>query len=108
LQDCIGAIDGTHVKARLPRGEEVPYIGRKGYPTQNILAIVDFNMCFTFAWAGWEGSAHDARIFGEAIRRPDLNFPHPTRGKYYLVDAGYSHTTGYMGPYKGEHIRYHL
>ncbi|XP_052176703.1 uncharacterized protein LOC127791007 [Diospyros lotus] len=76
FKDCIGAIDGTHVKARLPRG--------------------------------WEGSAHDARIFGEAIRRSDLNFPHPTGEKYYLVDAGYSHTTGYMGPYKGENIRYHL
>ncbi|XP_052177582.1 uncharacterized protein LOC127791642 [Diospyros lotus] len=108
FKDCIGAIDGTHVKARLPRGEEVPYIGHKGYATQNILAIVDFNMCFTFAWAGWEGSAHDARIFGEAIHRSDLNFPYPTGEKYYLVDAGYSHTTGYMGPYKGENIRYHL
>jgi hypothetical protein len=27
-------------------------------------------------------------------------------GKYYLVDAGYPHMKGYMGPYKGE--RYHL
>jgi hypothetical protein len=26
--------------------------------------------------------------------------------KYYLVDAGYPHMKGYMGPYKGE--RYHL
>ncbi|XP_075107205.1 uncharacterized protein LOC142180164 [Nicotiana tabacum] len=52
FKDCIGALDGTHVKARLPQGQEIPYIGRKGYPTQNILAVVDFNMCFTFAWAG--------------------------------------------------------
>jgi hypothetical protein len=27
-------------------------------------------------------------------------------GKYYLVDAGYPHMKGYMGPYKGE--QYHL
>ncbi|KAK6937889.1 hypothetical protein RJ641_031397 [Dillenia turbinata] len=40
----IGAIDGTHIKARLPRGEEIPYIGCKSYPMQNVLAIVDFNM----------------------------------------------------------------
>nr|XP_009762935.1 PREDICTED: uncharacterized protein LOC104214910 [Nicotiana sylvestris] len=72
--DCIGALDGTHVKARFPQGQEIPYIGHKGYPTQNILAVVDFNMCFTFAWAGWEGAAHDNHIFGEALRRPELNF----------------------------------
>ncbi|KAG8379759.1 hypothetical protein BUALT_Bualt07G0122800 [Buddleja alternifolia] len=104
----IGAIDGTHVKVRLPQGQAIPYIGRKGFATQNILAVVDFNMCFTFAWAGWEGAAHDNRIFGEAIRGSNLNFPHPKGKKYYLVDAGYSHRLGYMGPYKGENIRYHL
>ncbi|KAL6343447.1 hypothetical protein AAG906_024812 [Vitis piasezkii] len=31
-------------------------------------------------------SAHDARVFLEALRRPELGFPHPPRGKYYLVD----------------------
>ncbi|XP_073152238.1 uncharacterized protein [Henckelia pumila] len=108
FDDCIGAIDGTHVKARLPQRKAIPYIGRKGFPTKNILAVVDFNMCFTFVWAGWEGAAHDNRIFGEAIRRSELNFSHPKGKKYYLVDAGYSHMSGYMGPYKGENIRYHL
>ncbi|KAJ0042845.1 hypothetical protein Pint_18794 [Pistacia integerrima] len=108
FDDCIGALDGTHVKAKLPRGEEIPYIGRKGYPTQNILAVVDFNMCFTFVWAGWEGAAHDCRIFSEALYREELGFPHPMGNKYYLVDAGYPHTWGYMSPYKGENVRYHL
>ncbi|KAL0379241.1 UNVERIFIED_CONTAM: hypothetical protein Sradi_3229600 [Sesamum radiatum] len=30
FDDCIGAIDGTHVKARLPQGQAIPYMGRKG------------------------------------------------------------------------------
>ncbi|XP_055814372.1 uncharacterized protein LOC129884013 [Solanum dulcamara] len=107
FKDCIGAIDDTHVKARLPQGQEIPYIGRKGYPTQNILAVVDFNTCFTFAWAGWEGAAHDSRIFAEALRREELNFPHPHKNEYYLVDAGYSHMKGYMAPYKENNVRYH-
>ncbi|KAM3231881.1 hypothetical protein P3L10_017240 [Capsicum annuum] len=81
FKDCIGALDGTHVKARLPQGQEILYIDCKGYPTQNILAIVDFNMCFTFALAGWEGSAHDNRIFCEALRRQELNFPHSLENK---------------------------
>ncbi|KAK6917002.1 hypothetical protein RJ641_017753, partial [Dillenia turbinata] len=33
--NCIGAIDSTHIKVHLPRDEEIPYIGRKGYPMQN-------------------------------------------------------------------------
>ncbi|XP_033512881.1 uncharacterized protein [Nicotiana tomentosiformis] len=93
--DCIGALDGTHVKARLPQSQEIPYIGCKGYPTQNILVVVDFNMCFIFAWAGWEGAAHDNRIFGEALRRPERYFSHLSGDKYYLVDAGYSHKEKY-------------
>ena len=44
------------------------------------MAVCDFNMCFTFAWAGWEGTAHDTHIFLEALRRPELNFPHPSGG----------------------------
>ncbi|XP_075103436.1 uncharacterized protein LOC142178018 [Nicotiana tabacum] len=108
FRDCIGALDGIHVKARLPQGQEIQYIGRKGYPTQNILVIVDFNMCFTFAWVGWEGAAHDSRIFGEAICRPELNFSRRIGNKYYLVDAGYSHMNGYMASYKRDNVRYHL
>ncbi|KAL6345455.1 hypothetical protein AAG906_017174 [Vitis piasezkii] len=105
FKNCIGVIDGTHILL-VPRDRKIPYIGRKGVTTQNVMAVCDFNMCFTFAWAGWEGAAHDARVFLEALRRPELGFPHPPRGKYYLVDAGYPQMSGYLGPYKGE--RYHL
>ncbi|KAJ8764235.1 hypothetical protein K2173_005975 [Erythroxylum novogranatense] len=106
FKDQIGAIDGTHIPVVVPRSNQIKYIGRKGIPTQNVMAVCDFDMCFTFAWAGWEGTAHDARIFMEALRNDRLHFPHPPRGKYYLVDAGYPNMQGYLGPYKGE--RYHL
>ncbi|KAL4561367.1 hypothetical protein LXL04_033532 [Taraxacum kok-saghyz] len=87
FNDCIGAIDGTHMRASVGRHEEAKYIGRKGYATQNIMDVCDFNMCFTFVLAGWEGTAHDTRIFNEALRRQELRFPHPTGDKYYVVDA---------------------
>ena len=77
FKDCIGVIDGTHIPIVAPRKRQVPYISRKGITTQNVMVVCDFNMCFTFAWAGWEGAAHDARIFLEALRRTSLNFPHP-------------------------------
>ncbi|XP_028098365.1 uncharacterized protein LOC114298058 [Camellia sinensis] len=76
-KDCIGALDGTHVMARVSEEYATSYYGRKGVPTQNILAVCDFDLCFTFVSAG----------------------------KYYLVDSGYSNKTGYLAPYKG--YRYH-
>ncbi|XP_042944492.1 uncharacterized protein LOC122278365 [Carya illinoinensis] len=106
FKDCIEAIDGTHVPVTISPTKQIPFIGRKGIPTQNIMAVCDFHMRFTFVWAGWEGTAHDTRIFMEAIRKEELHFPHPPRGKYYLVDAGYPHMNEYMGPYRRE--RYHL
>ncbi|XP_040943310.1 putative nuclease HARBI1 isoform X1 [Gossypium hirsutum] len=106
IPEQIRAIDGTHIAAILPPNEQIPYIGRKGIPTQNVMAICDFNMCFTFVMAGWEGSAHDTRIFLEAIRDPKYKFPHLPNGKYYLVDSGYPQMKGYLGPYRGQ--RYHL
>ncbi|XP_076940643.1 uncharacterized protein LOC143609906 [Bidens hawaiensis] len=108
FKDCIGAIDGTHVRASFRLNDQPKYIGRKGYATQDIMAACDFNMCFTFVWAGWEGAAHDTRIFNEALQRPDLKFPYPTGAKYYVVDAGYPNTKGYLAPYKGANIRYHI
>jgi hypothetical protein len=44
---------------------------RKHYPTQNVLAALDFDLKFTFILAGWEGSAHDALILADAIERDD-------------------------------------
>ncbi|KAL3844291.1 hypothetical protein ACJIZ3_001694 [Penstemon smallii] len=80
FKDCIGAIDGTHIKATLPKELQIPYIGRKGIPTQNIMVACDFDMCFTFVLPGWEGSAHDTRIFYDTIKNPAKKFPMPPPG----------------------------
>jgi hypothetical protein len=45
--------------------------GRKHYTTQNVLAVVDFNLKFTYVLAGWEGLAHDALILADALERDD-------------------------------------
>ena len=44
------------------------------------MVACDFDMCFTFVSAGWEGSAHDARVFLHAIETPEMNFPKPPEG----------------------------
>nr|GEV94630.1 putative nuclease HARBI1 isoform X1 [Tanacetum cinerariifolium] len=56
----------------------------------------------------WEGTAHDTRIFNEALRRPEVKFPIRIGEKYYVFDAGYPNTRGYLASYKGIDIRYHL
>ncbi|CAN6554545.1 unnamed protein product [Malus baccata var. baccata] len=105
FKDCIGAIDGVYVEASIPPPDQVSYIGRKGIPTQNVMAACNFDMQFTFACAGWKGTAHDTRVFLFVLRNPNLNFSKPPNGKYYLIDAGYPQMRGYLGPCKGE--RYH-
>ncbi|KAG5228228.1 protein ALP [Salix suchowensis] len=106
FKNCIGAIDGTRVRAMISSENQIPFIGRKGVLTQNIMAACSFDIQFTFVWAGWEGSAHDARIFLETIDSRSIKFPKPPEGKYYLVDVGYPNEYGYLGPYRGE--QYHL
>ena len=73
-------IDGTHVIAVVPIDKFIPYFGRKGYPTQNVIAACDFDMLFSFVLPGWEGLAHNTSIFLDTIRKQSNNFPNPPLG----------------------------
>ena len=46
-------------------------------PTFNVMVAYDFNLLFTFVMVGWEGVAHDTRIFLDVIHRQSINFPKP-------------------------------
>ncbi|GKA48375.1 Myb/SANT-like domain, harbinger transposase-derived nuclease domain protein [Tanacetum coccineum] len=73
----------TLIHARVPINKQHLYRGRgKGDCYQNVLAICDFNMMFTFLVAGWEGVAHDSRILSEAIRNQNAPFPLPPPGDF--------------------------
>jgi hypothetical protein len=50
FNNCIGAIDVTHVPVTVPTEKVVQFAGRKGITTQNVLAICDFDMRFTLWW----------------------------------------------------------
>ncbi|XP_072146817.1 uncharacterized protein [Setaria viridis] len=106
FDNCIGAIDGTHVPVIVPVDKVVQHTGRHGYTSQNVLAICDFDMRFTFVVAGWPGSVHDMRVFKDALIKYGDKFPHPPEGKFYLVDSGYPNRPGYLAPYKG--TKYHI
>ena len=72
-------MDRTHVPAYLSPREQVAYMNRHGQATQNALAICNFDMRFSYIYAGWEGSAHDARVSNGALTGP-THFPLPPTG----------------------------
>jgi hypothetical protein len=55
FNDCIGAIDGTHIPVTVPLSEQPKYFGRHGYASQNVMAVYNFDMRFTFVVTGWAG-----------------------------------------------------
>ena len=102
FRDCIGALDGSHIPAVVAVEEQGVFRNRKKFISQNLLAVSNFDMTFSYALAGWEGSAHDGRVFEDAKMKglPLFN------GRYYLGDAGYALSKYCLTPYRGR--RYHL
>ncbi|CDP04581.1 unnamed protein product [Coffea canephora] len=100
FEDCVGAIDETHIPAYAPREQQVAYTNRHGVQSQNILVVCDHDMRFVYVYAGWERSAHDARVLDGALTGPN-HFPMPPTGKYYLVDSAYRNLPGFLPPYRG-------
>ncbi|KAL0361453.1 UNVERIFIED_CONTAM: hypothetical protein Sradi_3829800 [Sesamum radiatum] len=105
FKDCIRALDGTLVPAWVPRIDQNRYRLRKGRIAQNVLAICEFDMNFTYVYAGCKGSAADARVLDDAISQ-DRAFSFPPPGKYYLVDSEFANYQCFLVPYRG--TRYHL
>ena len=74
-------MDGTHIPCIFPVHLQAAYHNRKGYTSQNVLAIVDFTLKFTYIVVGWDGSVHDARVLNDAQCDPTFSFPNPPMGK---------------------------
>ena len=83
MQNCIGAIDGKHVSAWVPASKQTAFRGRKVLVTQNVLAVRDFDMLFTFVYSGWEGTANDSRVFLDALTLEN-SFPKPHGGMLFV------------------------
>ncbi|KNE94258.1 hypothetical protein PSTG_12390 [Puccinia striiformis f. sp. tritici PST-78] len=74
FKHALGALDGVFVSARVPVDAQSPWRNRKHVLAQNVLATVNFNFEFVFVLAGWEGSAHNTRVFNDATAN-GLNIP---------------------------------
>ncbi|KAL3820326.1 hypothetical protein ACJIZ3_006231 [Penstemon smallii] len=69
FKDCVGAIDGTHVRVKVSNTNATRYRGRKCHPTRNVLVACTFDLMFTYVLPGWEGSTSDSRILSDALTR---------------------------------------
>ncbi|KAL0430707.1 UNVERIFIED_CONTAM: hypothetical protein Sradi_0696700 [Sesamum radiatum] len=86
-EDCLGAMDGTLVPAWVPRVDQNRYRSRSGRLAQNVLAICDFDMNFTYVYTGWEGSAVDAHVLDHVVSQDPTFFSHRSwRMPSYLLN----------------------
>lgn len=81
---CIGAIDDMHVPIVVPANEQVAHIGRHGYTSQNMMAVCEFDIRFTFVVARWPGSTHNTRTFNNPLDKYSYQFSHPPDGTLFF------------------------
>ncbi|KAF3793531.1 hypothetical protein EJ110_NYTH09430 [Nymphaea thermarum] len=105
FENCLGAIDGTHIPAWVPASDQARFRNRKGFVSQNVMAVVGLDTRFHYVMAGWEGSATDSRVLYNALDHETDPFV-VSEGKYYIADGGYPNIQGLLTPYRGHH--YHM
>lgn len=82
IPNCVGGIDGKHVRVRAPKNTGSLFFNYKDYFSIVLLAIVDANYKFTVVDVGAYGKESDNGIFqrstmGKKIAANQLNFPPP-------------------------------
>ncbi|KAF7802772.1 protein ALP1-like [Senna tora] len=71
FKNCLGALDGTHIKIRVPNADKPRYRNRKGEISTNVLGVCSQDEQFIYVLTGWEGSEADGRLLWDAVNRPN-------------------------------------
>ncbi|KMT04016.1 hypothetical protein BVRB_8g187200 [Beta vulgaris subsp. vulgaris] len=87
FEGALGALDGTLIKMTVGVEDRPRYRDRKGAITTNVLATCDPSLWFNYVLPGWEGSASDPRILGDALRRPNVIIGVPSNKRKEPVQA---------------------
>lgn len=80
--NCIGAIDGKHIRIVKPEFSGSSYFNYKHYFSLVLMAVADADYCFTYINVGSYGSLNDSNIlksttFGQDLYSGKLNIPKP-------------------------------
>ncbi|MBA0742156.1 hypothetical protein Gogos_015244, partial [Gossypium gossypioides] len=67
--NCLGALDGTHIKIRVPKVDKPRYQTRKCDIATNTLGVCTFDMHFVYVLPGSEGSVADGWVLRDSISR---------------------------------------
>ncbi|XP_041440886.1 protein ALP1-like [Xenopus laevis] len=113
--NCLGALDGKHIRVTMPFKSGSKYFNYKKYFSVVLLASVDANYCFTIIDVGSYGSTGDASAFrhsalGRRLSEGSLGIPlprplpgttAPSLPYVFVGDEAFGLTENIMRPYPG-------
>lgn len=113
LPNCVGSVDGKHIRIRKPSNSGSEYINYKGYFSIVLMAVVDADGLFSCIDVGELGRNSDGRAFqvsnfGQCLQSGQLDLPNPAPlpGEtqnlpyYFLADEAFPLLKNIMTPYK--------
>lgn len=114
LPNCIGSIDGKHIRIKSPAKSGSAYFNYKGYFSIVLLAVADADGLFLSVDIGEYGRNSDGKAlresaFGKALASNQLNLPEPSAlpgnygninfPYYFAADEAFALTNHIMKPY---------
>lgn len=118
--NCIGALDGKHIRINQPPDTGSIYYNYKHYFSLVLMALCDSNYCFIWIDIGGFGKDSDSGIYKEStlykkLTEKKLNIPDPgpitdngdIRVPYVIVaDEAFGMSENLMRPYGGKMLSY--
>lgn len=82
--NCIGAVDGKHIRLKKPADSGSEFYNYKNYFSTILLAVVDADYCFTVIDVGSYGASGDSNVFKKSnfyqrLKSNQLNIPNPQK-----------------------------
>ncbi|XP_040194667.1 protein ALP1-like [Rana temporaria] len=116
--NCVGAIDGKHIRIVKPMTSGSEFFNYKKYFSFVLMAVADANYCFTYIDIGSYGSSADSTIFGNSsfgqmLRTDGLDLPEcsplpgtngPLLPSVFVGDEAFSLGTNLLRPYSGHSL----
>lgn len=114
MPNCLGSIDGKHIRIKCPEKSGSAYYNYKGYFSLVLLASADADGIFTFISVGDYGRNSDGRVikssgFLNALTENRLSIPHPdvlpndgnssTFPMFFVGDEAFPLNQNIMRPY---------